>query len=778
MKFSIPAPLVTAFQRPWLRRLTVGLASALLLYILAGFVGVPLVLRHMVLGKINQQLVGTLDVKSIRFNPFSWKLQLRDFRALSPDGVEAASFAELRINLQASSFLSKTKAIREIYWAQPDCTLAIDADGRVNLASVFGLKEPAPKEDSKPLVLPSLRIEHLEVRDAGLHFRLEGPGGAFERKLDPVSFVMSDLRTDPDRENPYRFALATAKGERLTVEGALRFDPLSSTGSVSLETLQLPDFTRFSSVLGGTRIEQGELDLQLEYRFKPLASSPEFGIENGQLEMRELQLVEAGQGQPLHQVDLLQLEGAHFDITGRSAGIESLSIDGASLLVQRSPGGEFHLLPEAPTPATPKPESAPTTTATKTRQPLELGVVAADRDMGSSIEAALLQLRLLSGAEEQSATDSGMTLTLGTCRVANSRLRIRDSSLTPAMNLTANGIEITTEPYASSEGQALPFSLAMQLDGSPTGTLRAKGSLLPGALMQATEIDVTAEELSLTPFSGYLVAAIGRPATAGTLSGELTAQIRKGAIEVNNQLRIHRLKFGPRFESSEAPRLPVELARAILEDREGNIHLDIPVKGDLKQPEFSTDRMVSYAIRNVIEKVVSAPFEMLGSLLPEGSGKPDSIEFAAGSSQLPKGSEGSLKAIAKIMKSRPRLLLQLTPAYSVKQDAKAWSERRFEEKLAAEMAKGEDRKDAIKDLNRELPRSQRVSILGFGKTEEMEAAVRQSLAATTEDLQQLARNRAEAVEKALIGYDVPAKRIEVAKEAKPDSRELSIGLGM
>lgn len=776
LKLSIPNCIKACWKRRSLRVVAIVIASTIALYMVGGFIGVPLLLRHVVLSRINDKLVGTLEVERIRFNPFSWQLSLHEFHARSPNGVEAASFAEFRINLQASTLLADTKVIHEVHWDRPSCTLSIAADGQVNLASVFGLKQPEPEQDSKPLVLPALLIERLEIRDAGMCFLLANETGGVQRELEQVSLVMENIRTTPERENPYRFDLSTDEGEQLSIEGALRFDPLSSTGKVTLSTLQLADFSGFLGGLTSARIERGELDSALQYVFQPLAAKPAFGIKEGRLELRDLLVAEDQTGEGGQAIGLLQLEGIHFDIVGRTAGIGSILLDEASLLLLRAPGDGFRLLPRpqssSPTPSADTGEAPDAQAAAG----LELGVVAADKDMGLSIETALTQLRQLDDNPDGAREQAGLSWSLGSCQVKNSQLRIQDRSLTPVMALSLDQIACSAGPYDSSSREPLPFDIQLQLAADTPGSLRAKGSTLPAAPLRATQLQVTAEKLPLRPFAGHLVAAIGRPTTGGSLSGSLEGELKHGLIKIDNQLRIHCISLGPRVEGSEAPHLPLDLAMAILEDREHIIHIDIPVSGDLKSPEFSTSRMVSYAIGNVIEKVVSKPFDLLGGLLPGDDQKIAPVQFKDGSAELPKSATRKLEAIAAILAKRPRLGLTLTPGFSAKQDTKPLSEHRFERKLAAEMAKGLDRKDAIKALNEQLPDSKRVSSFGFGKTREMEAAVRESLAATESELKDLARQRAEAVREALKTLGVAPERVQLAAEPEPESREVDFGV--
>ena len=68
------------------------------------------------------------------------------------------------------------------------------------------------------------------------------------------------------------------------------------------------------------------------------------------------------------------------------------------------------------------------------------------------------------------------------------------------------------------------------------------------------------------------------------------------------------------MDSPTATSLPVKLAVALLKDRNGEIHLDIPVTGSIDDPQFSIWSIIWQIIGNLITKAVTSPFALLGSM--------------------------------------------------------------------------------------------------------------------------------------------------------------------
>ena len=66
--------------------------------------------------------------------------------------------------------------------------------------------------------------------------------------------------------------------------------------------------------------------------------------------------------------------------------------------------------------------------------------------------------------------------------------------------------------------------------------------------------------------------------------------------------------LGEAVQSDSATTLPVRLAVALLKDAKGEIHLDVPVRGDLDDPEFGLGKVILNAFVNLVTRVVTSPF--------------------------------------------------------------------------------------------------------------------------------------------------------------------------
>ena len=113
--------------------------------------------------------------------------------------------------------------------------------------------------------------------------------------------------------------------------------------------------------------------------------------------------------------------------------------------------------------------------------------------------------------------------------------------------------------------------------------------------------------------------------------------------------------------------MPLGLAIALLEDSDGMIDVNIPVKGNVNEPEFSVGHLVWQAVKTVLANVVTAPFRAMGALL--GIENVDAIAFVPGESALPPDGEEQLVRIAEFLAKRPKSTLVVHGTYDPKVDA-------------------------------------------------------------------------------------------------------------
>ena len=126
------------------------------------------------------------------------------------------------------------------------------------------------------------------------------------------------------------------------------------------------------------------------------------------------------------------------------------------------------------------------------------------------------------------------------------------------------------------------------------------------------DLKASLRDFNLSPLTPYSGKYAGYKIEKGSLSFDLKYLIQGTKLDAENKVVIDQLTLGDRVDSPEATKLPVGLAIVLLRDSEGKINLDIPLTGRTDDPEFSVWRIVLQVIVNILTKVATAPFALLG----------------------------------------------------------------------------------------------------------------------------------------------------------------------
>ena len=159
-------------------------------------------------------------------------------------------------------------------------------------------------------------------------------------------------------------------------------------------------------------------------------------------------------------------------------------------------------------------------------------------------------------------------------------------------------------------------------------------------------------------------------------------------LDAQHHITVDQLEFGAKTASKDAVSLPVKLAVALLKDRNGVIDLDIPVSGTLDDPTFRLGPIIWKVFVNILEKAVTAPFALLGSLF---GGGPDLqfIDFRPGAADLDSAAADKGRAMVKALTERPQLKIEVPIAWVGDLDRPALVEARFMTQVRDAQAAGE-----------------------------------------------------------------------------------------
>ncbi len=349
------------------------------------------------------------------------------------------------------------------------------------------------------------------------------------------------------------------------------------------------------------------------------------------------------------------------------------------------------------------------------------------------------------------------------------------------------------------------------------GLARANGSLRPFQPTSFLDLTVVFRNVEMPPLSPYSVTFAGRRIASGRLSLDLQYKIDNGTLAGENRIVLEKFTLGERVETPGALDLPLDLAVALLTDGDGKIDLAVPVRGNVNDPQFSYGEVIWQAIRNIITRIVTAPFRALAALFGGGGEEMEAITFDPGRATLPPPEREKLKRLADGLGKRPQIRLVAEGQHGAA-DRAALQRREVERAIAARLGRPPAAGDAPEPVNVMDAKTQRaleaafverssedalsrfaaetgkargkpvdqvnaaLALVGKGSADrEFYEALLKRLNETAEvpdaALSQLAAARARAVTDHLTGtLNVPADRAEARVAAAPGSQQVKFVL--
>jgi hypothetical protein len=256
-----------------------------------------------------------------------------------------------------------------------------------------------------------------------------------------------------------------------------------------------------------------------------------------------------------------------------------------------------------------------------------------------------------------------------------------DRTLQPNVHVALNELSGEIDGLASSELARATVSLQGKVDG--VAPVAITGKINPLSAQAFTDLKVAMKDIELVPVGPYVGKFAGYELERGSLNLDVKCRVAQRKIDVTNVVTIDQFTLGNATNSPEATTLPVRLAVALLRDTSGRIVIDVPVQGSLDDPNFRIGRVVLRVITNLLVKVATSPFSLIGSMFGGEKGQDLSfLQYVAGETDLKNEAETKkLDVVAKALLGRPALHLELVGGYDEAADGPVLREKVLENKM-------------------------------------------------------------------------------------------------
>ena len=500
-----------------------------------------------------------------------------------------------------------------------------DESGSLNIARrpVEATEETADEEDSSGDDEWQFSLHELAINHLALDLEDHSVEPFADVGIADLNLSIRAIDNEPATRFPTRLSMQARTGGILSLEGELSVLPeLIFDLDLKIDNMMLAGAHPYIKPLADLHMESGALNLTGHLS----NSSQEPLLFNGDVAIVDFEITETDEGTRLGSWERL------------SADNVSLSIAGNDLAVS-----EIHLL------------KAYGDIVIAGDGSLNLGRVGkVDQGPDTDDERAGSE----AGPEPvDDLENSRMAVTVGRVVVTDATADFTDHSLPLSFSAKIEELNgsLTTISTASSEASAVSFEGKVD----EYGFVRVTGSITPLDPAEKTDIAVSFQNINVPKFTAYTIPFAGREIASGNLDLELGYQVTDSQLVGENNIVLRNFELGEKVEHPDAMSLPLGLAVALLKDPDGRIDLDLPVRGDLDDPEFSYGGIVWKALSNLIIKIVASPFALLGKLVGVEASDLEYINFIEGRSDLTPPEMEKAAKLAVALSLRPELALEI-----------------------------------------------------------------------------------------------------------------------
>lgn len=288
-------------------------------------------------------------------------------------------------------------------------------------------------------------------------------------------------------------------------------------------------------------------------------------------------------------------------------------------------------------------------------------------------------------AAQKENTSPRPEITISNVTLQGGAIYYEDNFTQPNVSADMKEIAGQVKGLSSMEGGA-PAEIQLRGLHGKSSPLDIMGRISPLTRKQFLDLNISFKDIELTRFSPYSAKYIGYEIEKGKLILDLNYQIDGNILEAKNSFFLDQFTLGEKVDSKDATSLPVPLAISLLKNADGQIDLDVPLSGDLNDPEFSFSVAFFKVIGNLIMKVITSPFKVLGAMFGGGEDL-GFVNFEYGSDAIPDKEIQKINKLIEILEEKKDLNLEIEGTYDSIADGDALRKKVYDAFIKSEKIK-------------------------------------------------------------------------------------------
>ncbi|MFQ1781507.1 DUF748 domain-containing protein [Aeromonas veronii] len=484
------------------------------------------------------------------------------------------------------------------------------------------------------------QIKQIAIVKGDLTLTESSSGKPQARQLSGLKLALGPLGSKG--EQPSKLTLATHfnQSSPLAFDGQLTLTPFTLSGDINQQGLPLTLAQPYLADLVRIKVQNGLLSSKTRLDLATTAQGDLSKLTlQGGLDINGLKVVDRADNQRLLEFNTLALTGLTYDGISQQMRIKDIALNKPFARIEINEDGTTNLQQLL----LPQPAAAKSTEA-------KAGSKAPD-----------------------------FRFTIDQLRTEQGNLRFADRSLSQDFVADIASLGGQSRHISNIPGQHSDLAFNGKVDRYAPVTIRGGTNLL--VANPILDIAVAFHNLELTTFTPYSGTYAGYAIDKGQLSMKLHYKLEGNRLEGDNDITIKKLQLGEKIKSDQAKDLPLGLAIALLSDANGVIQMNLKVKGDLDQPDFSIGNIFWDVLGNTLSKAITSPFSLLASLA-DGTEDLDELPFLPGDPDLTPTQQEKLVKLAQALKDRPKLSMNIRGKVNFNEERPILQRQKLERVLA------------------------------------------------------------------------------------------------
>ncbi|WP_442919622.1 DUF748 domain-containing protein [Methylobacter sp.] len=560
------------------------------------------------------------------------KFALHDFQASATQDKALVKMIKLSVQGIGFNLENHELTIESVSANDADFKAWLNVEGVVNYEFLLPVAktEESPVEPTEPTSW-NININNIALNNCGLTFEDQTLKKPVTMTAKPINFKLTNFNNKPGASLPFQLSVGFNQKGLIKLDGNAVIQPLSAQIAVDVKDIALENFQAYVDKFARLDVIDGALAVGGKVLVAKSAQDT-LGVKfTGNAQVTNFLTRDQLKNKDLVKWESLALSGIDVDLSTNQYSAETLLINKpyVRVVIKKDKTVNF------------------------------VDIIVAEK----SAEKNKQETGSVKTAKNTQTEAQQPKFKLGKLQVVDGSSDFSDFSLilpfaAPIKSLDGGASDISSERKST-------VKVDLKGNAYDLAPVDIKGEISPYLGDYDVKLNFTGMPMPL--ISPYMVQFAGYKVESGKMSLELNYKVVDKVLTASNNILIDRFELGEKVENPNAVSLPLELAVALMKDSDGKIRMNVPITGSLEDPKFSISNIVVDALVNAISKVITSPFRALASLI--GSEEDlSTISFPAGNAELNQQQINKLDDLAKALKERPVLKLEIKGASFQEQD--------------------------------------------------------------------------------------------------------------